>query len=119
MKRFVLVIVAIVAMSTLAYGQSIQRGEFSADMNSEGWSLSAGNGVRTQIIFVSYGKAFETTPEVLIALTGYETAAGKDGLSRVALKLEKVTKEGCVMKVQTWGDSKLNAVYGNWIAFSK
>jgi hypothetical protein len=119
MKRVALLVaLALIALSTIAFGQMIQKGDFAADINSEGWTLGGGNGVRTHIIFVTFEKPFEAVPQVLVSLTGTDASVGKDGTVRVSLKTEKVSREGFVIKVQTWADSRVGAVYGSWIAFT-
>ncbi len=112
------VAVALVLVSALSFGQTIQKGDFTADQNSEGWTLGTGNGVRTHIVFVRFDKPFDSVPEVLVSLTGTDASVGKDGTVRVSVKTEKVNREGLVIKVQTWADSRVGAVYGSWIAFT-
>lgn len=119
MKRLPLIVTILFLMlSFTAFGQNLQKGDIEADLNAEGWSLNAGTGVRTHIIFVTFQKPFETVPSVVLALSGYDASVGKDGTVRVALKTEKITREGLVIKVQTWADSRVGAVYGSWMAFT-
>ncbi|MBI4535048.1 MAG: hypothetical protein HY708_02135, partial [Ignavibacteriae bacterium] len=69
MKQLFAVLAALLMVSTLAFSQNMQRGDFSGDLNSEGWTLSTGVGVRSQIIFVSFSKPFDSTPELVLTLT--------------------------------------------------
>jgi hypothetical protein len=119
MKRLPLIsAVVLLMLSSVASGQTLQKGDFSADLNSEGWSLGSGIGVRTYIIFVTFEKPFDGVPTVVLALSGYDAGTGKDGIVRVSLKTEKITRDGFVIKVQTWADSRVGAVYGSWMAWA-
>jgi hypothetical protein len=110
--------IPLLLLSSVAFGQVLQKGDFAADTSSEGWSLNGGTGVRTHIIFVTFEKPFETIPAVVLSLSGYDAGIGKDGTVRVNLKTEKITREGFVVKVQTRADSRVGAVYGNWMAWA-
>jgi hypothetical protein len=119
MKQLLLIsAIVLLMLSALAFGQTFHKGDFSADLNSEGWSLGSGVGVRTHIIFVTFERPFESVPTVVVALSGYDAGTGKDGTVRVSLKTEKIARDGFVIKVQTWGDSRVSAVNGSWIAWS-
>lgn len=120
MMRFSTMVLSLLLLASVsAFGQGMQKGDFQADQSSEGWTLASGTGTRSHIVFVSFDKAFTSTPTVMVALTGYDGVGGKDGTMRVALKPEKITKEGFVVKVQTWADSRVNGVFGSWIAWAK
>ena len=110
--------ILLVTLSAIALGQTIQKGDFSADTSSEGWSLGSGNGPRTHIVFVTFEKPFETVPTVMVTLTGYDASVAKDGAVRLTLKTEKVSREGFVIKVQTWADCHVGAVNGSWMAWA-
>jgi hypothetical protein len=119
MKRVPLILTALIAISSLTFGQNLQKGDFSASVNSEGWTLSGGNGDRSHIEFISFDKPYDSPPHVVVTLTGYDATAGKDGAVRIALIPEKITKVGCVIRVKTWGDAKVGAVWGTWMAWGK
>ena len=106
-------------MSPSSAAQSTQKGDFVADGNNEGWSLGAGTGSRTHIIFVKFTKPFDAPPVVMLSLTGHSSISGKDGQINLGIATDKVTNEGFVIKVSTWGDTKVYAVYGSWIAIGK
>jgi hypothetical protein len=110
---------ALLLLSATAFAQNIRQGEFSADVNSDGWTLAKGTGARTSTIFVAFDDPFDSTPNVVLCLTGYEMKPGTDGAVRVSLKTDKVTKAGFMIKVHTWGDSQVTAVSGTWMAYPK
>ena len=119
MKRLMMISALLVLMlSGVALGQNILKGDFSADINAEGWSLGSGSGPRSHIIFVTFEKPFDTAPTIVLTLSGYDASTGKDGTVRVSVKAEKVSRDGFVIKVQTWADSRVGAVYGSWMAWA-
>jgi hypothetical protein len=119
MARPFVVIVALLLVSTATFGQNMQKGDFVGDVKVEGWTLAAGSGTRTAIIFVKFTKPYESTPTVMVSVTGHSAKAGKNSNINLAAAAEKVTRDGFVIKVSTWEDSQVFAVYGSWIAWGK
>jgi len=117
MKITMLVAALLLAAST-SFGQMMQKGEFQANVNSEGWSLNGGSGMRTHLVFVKFGKAFTKDPMVSVSMTSFDAAPGKDGNVRMAIKPEQVTREGFTVKISTWGDSRVAGMEGTWVAFT-
>lgn len=118
MRIGLLVVAALLLVSSVSFGQMMQKGDFSANVNMEGYSLNGGTGSRVYTTFVKFAKAFTKEPMVLVSLTSYDGAAGKDGNVRVSLKVESVTREGFTLKVGTWGDSRVTGVDGSYMAFT-
>lgn len=119
MKRLVLVFTLVFIFAVAAFGQNMQKGDFLANINSENWTLNSGSGMRTHIVYVKFTKTYTEAPTVMLTLTSYDGAAGKDGNARVSLKTENITRDGFVIKVGTWGDSRVAGVEGSWMAFGK
>ena len=119
MKHTALVLVALTVLSAVAFGQNLQKGDFVASVGSEGWTLSSGTGERVHIEFITFDKVYEAPPTVLVSLAGYDATAGSDGTVKLHLTVDKITKAGCIIKVKTWGDSKVGAVWCSWLAMSK
>lgn len=120
MKRFAMVMVALMLVSVVALAaDNMQKGSFQANINSENWTLNGGSGTRTHIVYVKFEKAYSELPQVFLSLTAYDGAAGKDGNVRVSIKAENITRDGFVIKVSTWGDSRVAGVDGSWLAFGK
>jgi hypothetical protein len=119
MKHMTVVLVALLLCSAFAFGQTIQKGDFTASVGSEGWSLAAGSGERVYIEFVTFDKPFEAPPTVVVSLAGIDATADDKGGLRVHMMVDKITKAGCIVKIKTWGSSKVGAVFGTWMAFSK
>ncbi len=119
MRSIPAVAFCMVLATATSFTQSLQSGTFSANVSSESWTLNGGSGSRTHIVFVKFQKPFTAPPTVTLSLTGYDGAAGKDGNVRVSIKHENISREGFVIKVSTWGDSRLTGVEGSWIASGK
>ena len=125
MKYLASVVALLLMVSAMSFGQTLKKGDFEASVNSEGWNLSAGKGERIHRYVVSFDKAYANTPTVAVMLTGFDASnddvegGAKNASTRVQLFVEQVTKSGFVIKMKTWGESKLNAVWGTWIASGK
>ncbi len=107
---------AMLLISTVAFAQVVEVGEFAATPGSEGYSLQGGKGERTFISVVGFEKSYSTPPQVVVSLAGYDATAGTDNTIRVQVSATKVTKAGFVLRVKTWGDGKVGSVWGNWVA---
>ena len=106
-------------MPALLPAQVVKQGEFSADKGSEGWTLDRGFGVRTHVVFVKFDKPFESIPNVMISLTGYETAPDTTGSIRISSRTENISNTGFVIKIWTSEGSRVNSVTGSWLAIGK
>jgi hypothetical protein len=121
MKRnaFILVL-SMLILSAFAFSQNTQKGDFKGDGSVEGWTLGQGTGSRSAIIFVKFDKPFAETPTVLVSVTGQSSMAGEtEQKINFNVTAERITRDGFVIKVSTWGETKLLAVYGSWVALGK
>jgi hypothetical protein len=116
--RITLLVAMLLLVASTSFGQMMMKGDFSANVSSEGWNLNGGSGNRVHMVFVKFPKAFAKEPMVMVSMTSYDGAPGKDGNVRVGVKAEQVTREGFTVKVTTWGDSRVAGVEGNWFAFT-
>lgn len=116
MRSFLAFALVVLLMTATAYAQHLEQGGFAADVNSEGWSLNSGTGARNHIVFVRFPKPFSEKPSVLLSLTSIDGAPARDGNVRVTLKADNVTRDGFVVKISTWGDSRLAGIEGSWLA---
>lgn len=119
MRPFLVLAVIVFSIFATAHSQQLARGEFAAGVTSEGWSLNAGTGTRNHVVFVRFPKPFAEQPSVVLSLTSVDGAPAKDGNIRVALKADNITREGFVVKISTWGDSRVAGMEGTWLAFGR
>jgi hypothetical protein len=102
-----------------AYAQQLTQGSFSANVDSEGWSLNAGAGMRHHIVFVRFTTPFAKQPAIVLAVTTIDGAPARDGNVRVAVKADNVSRDGFVVKISTWGESRIAGIEGTWLAFTE
>lgn len=107
---------SLLAAAAPAAGQVLDAGTFAADLTAEGWSLNGGSGRRTHILFIRFARPFPARPAVLLSLSGLDGGAGSDGNVRVTVDAENVTREGFVLTITTWADSRITGVSGQWLA---
>ena len=119
MKKGLALLSFVFLLSFSGVAQSVQKGDFSANIASENWMLNGGTGTRTHIVFVKFVKPFASIPTVMVSLTGYEAASGKDGNVRVSIKPENISRDGFVIRVSTGSDSRVAGVQGSWFAWGK
>jgi len=114
--RSILALVGLLLLTTAAFAQVIEVGEFAATPTSEGYSLQGGKGDRTFIDVIQFDKGFSVPPKVVVSLAGYDATAGTDNTVRVQVTATKITKAGFTLRVKTWGEGRVGSVWGNWIA---
>jgi len=112
----VIALVALLLLSTAAFAQVVEVGEFAATPNSEGYSLQGGKGERTFIEVVAFDKTFSAPPQVIVSVSGFDATGGTDNTVRVQVSATKVTKAGFTLRVKTWGDGRVGSVWGSWVA---
>ena len=99
--------------------QSFQMGKFSANYKSEGYGLNKGDGPRSHTIEVRFEKPFETTPEFLLSVT-HVNVETKDGVRvRYEVETKGVSRDGFIIEMSTWDDSKVHELRGKWMALTK
>lgn len=119
MRRIIGVTCALLCVAGASLAQPVQNGEFAAGVDSEGWSLNGGTGKRNHIVFVRFTGPFAALPEVHLSLAAFDGASASDGNLRVALRAENITRDGFVLKISTWGESRIAGVRGTWLAFTR
>jgi len=119
MKKVLFLLVALLLVGTMTtYAQSMlsASGKFTVDGKVDGFNLGAGSGARSNTVYIAFPSKFPTAPNVLVTLSGISAGAGKDGNVNVAVTAENITSEGFNVKASTWGDTRVSAVYGTWVA---
>jgi hypothetical protein len=96
--------------------QMVQVGEFLVDPDTEGNSLNGGKGDRVHIQQVNFTKPFNTLPQVLTSLSGFDATGDEARTVRVHVSATRITKSGFALRTKTWGDGRVGAMWGNWIA---
>ena len=120
MRKSTLVLTIILSFFFVAsfYAQSIQTGKYVANYQSEGYNLNKGEGKRSFNIEVRFEKPYESTPEVLVTIN-HVNVETKDGVRvRYEVITKGISRDGFIIELTTWDDSKVHELRGNWIAFT-
>lgn len=129
-KSFIIAALFILFSSTAALAQ-IQGRTFFVDKSTKGFNLDSNEGKRETVIEINFEKPFAEKPTVLASLSLIDLQGDVlevEANSKVNQKLETrglkiavdvtgVSRDGFVLKVVVWGNTKINAAGGSWIAF--
>ncbi|MFH0991983.1 MAG: H-type lectin domain-containing protein [bacterium] len=116
MRTFSVVLVLTVLFSMVALGQQVQSGRYMFDKNLKDYTLDKESGDRVVQLEVTFPKAFEQKPEVIVAVNYLD--CDKEKNLRYEVKTISVSRDGFLVQVKTWGDTKIYAIGGGWIAVS-
>lgn len=116
----ILAVLCLVMIAPVAFAQVVQAGDFVAGPDTEGYSLNGGKGERTYVEPIAFDKPYTAPPKVIVALSGYDaTSDPNDETLRVQISATKITKNGFTLRIKTWGNGRVGAVWGGWIAVGK
>lgn len=107
--------------SPFSSAQTIEMGEYRANYTMPGYILHKGEGERTFLINIPLRKKFVDPPQIFISVTALEaeTSDLKDNPTKIRYYVEPelVTQDLLIIKVVVWGNCRILALNGNWIAF--
>lgn len=66
------------------------------------------------ILEIKFDKPFEKTPEIILSVSQID--ADKNSNIRYKAEALSVSKEGFIIKVRTWADSRIFSISGYWFA---
>jgi CDP-diacylglycerol pyrophosphatase len=113
----IFIVLFVGALSVVSAQGQIMSGQYSVNTNSAGYTLDKGSGDRTYTVEVSYPTGFEKKPTVVAMVTTVD--AEKSTNVRYSIAVTAVSRDGFIIKVTTWGDTKLYGLGGSWIAYSE
>jgi hypothetical protein len=97
----------------------VQTGEFSVERTKvSNYMLDSGSDQeRTLQLNITFPKAFNNKPEVMLSVTKFD---GEKGINtRFSVKVLSVHKAGFSMEIKTWGGSKIHMIGGMWMAIGE
>lgn len=108
-----------------------QGGTFFVDKSTPNFTLHANEGKREAIVEINFEKPFAEKPVVLVSLSlidlqgeKFEVDTNLKGTQefetrglKIATEATGVSRDGFVLKIVVWGNTKINAAGGSWIAF--
>lgn len=126
---FVILLIALIPFSKIS--AQTQGGTFFVDKSTPNFTLHANEGKREAILEINFEKPFTEKPVVLVSLSLIDlqgekfevdmNVKGTQNLETRGLKIATeatgVSRDGFVLKVVVWGNTKINAAGGSWIAF--
>lgn len=101
-------------LSVGLFAQQIESGVFDVNSNTKGYTLDKNSGDRIFTLEVRFNKPFETIPSVVVGLNKMEF--DKDTNARVDVQATAVSRDGFVLRIKTWGDTRALVLGGSWIA---
>lgn len=120
MKKLFLALIVCVALG-LAFSASAQTqvltGTWSADVNTEGYTLAENQGDRSVVISVEFLEPFENKPDVMLSVTFLDATSDKN--VRYKVESMSVSRDAMTIKISTWADTKIMGIRGYWIAHTE
>ena len=113
MKKALFAVLFLV-LSVGLFAQQIESGVFDVNSNTKGYSLDKNSGDRIFTLEVRFNKPFETIPDVVVGLNKMEF--DKNTNARVDVQASAVSRDGFVLRIKTWGDTKFLVLGGSWVA---
>jgi len=101
-------------LSVGLFAQQIESGVFDVSTSTKGYTLDKNSGDRIFTLEVRFNKPFETTPDVTVGLNKMEF--DKDSNARVDVQATAVSRDGFVLRIKTWGDTRVLVLGGGWVA---
>lgn len=116
MKK-VLAMIFIMSIFTVVFAQQVQSGDFIANKKAvSGFTLDANEGDRTVSLEVSFDKPFDIKPSIIVSVSILE--ATNSTPIRYNVSPTAISRDGFVIKIVTWGNTKIDRIGGSWIAVS-
>jgi len=89
-------------------------GEFRFTNQSPSFTLNSGSGIRSYEQEISFDKPFDFKPFVYVTNTFIDAIS--TGQLRYSIQPRAISRDGFIVRVTIWGDTKLNGIGGNWFA---
>ena len=112
-KMFILMFMVITAS---IFAQQVQTGTYRFDKSLSDFTLDKNDGDRIVQLEVTFPKPFDVKPEVLVSVNYLD--CNKDKNLRYEVKTISVSRDGFLVQVKTWSDSRIFAIGGGWMAVS-
>lgn len=114
MKTIAKLFTVLLFFSLLLSAQEMESGQWRVTQNDGGFSLNGGNGDRIMQKEVRFTKPFDSMPDVSVFVTFLD--ADKNQNIRYDVKAISVSRDGFVIRIKTWNDTKIFGMGGYWFA---
>ncbi len=111
-----IIIVLFLVLTSSMFAQQVQTGTYRFDRNLSDYTLDKNDGDRVVQIEVTFKTPFDVKPEVLVSVNFLDT--DKTTNLRYEVKTISVSRDGFLVQVKTWSDTRIYAIGGGWMAVS-
>ena len=94
--------------------ETTQSGGFFLNKDVAGYNLDNGSGLRSFDYEVRFNPPFKGIPTIYVGVQLIDKT--DNAIMRYSLEPYAVSRDGFMVKVATWGDTKLNSIAGSWLA---
>ena len=116
--RFFVILFFTAALSYSISAQTrILTGTWSVTKTLPAYSLDQNNGERSMTIIINFEKPVSSIPKVILSVTQID--ANKSTNIRYNVDAISISRDGFSLKVNTWADSKIFSISGNWLAYTE
>jgi hypothetical protein len=116
MKISKIFIVLFLVFTASLLAQQIQTGNYRLDRNLTDYTLDKNEGDRVVQLEITFNRPFDVKPDVILSVNYLD--ADKDKNIRYEVKTSSISRDGFLVQVRTWSDSKIFSIGGSWIAVS-
>ena len=92
----------------------VESGTFFFNGDTKGYTLNQNEGKRTMDVEINFNKPFDKKPKVVLSTTLIDK--NNDTKLRYSLEATGVSRDGFIIRVSVWGDTKLDGIGGMWVA---
>jgi hypothetical protein len=120
MKKLIYVplIVAALGLALSAFAQTkVQSGTWSANTNTEGFTLSENQGDRSVLVSVEFPEPFDVKPDVVVGVTLLDATSEKN--VRYKIEVFSVSRDAMTIRISTWADTNIFGINGFWVAHAE
>lgn len=114
MKKMFFGFVIILSSALFLHAQEMVSGQWRLTQSDGGFSLNSGNGDRIMQKEIRFAKPFESKPDVSIMVSFLDVDRNQN--IRYDVKAISVSRDGFVIRVKTWNDTKIFGIGGYWFA---
>jgi hypothetical protein len=118
MKRLLLTLGLFLMVSAVAFSQTqVLSGTWCGDQGKSNYTLHENKGERKYTIEVNFLKPFENKPDVVVGVSALDV--DKNINVRYSVNPKSISRDGFTIEAATWGDTKIFAICGFWIAHAE
>ncbi|MBX2975765.1 MAG: H-type lectin domain-containing protein [Ignavibacteriaceae bacterium] len=114
MKNIIAIVSFFLLIQTSADAQHHVYDKFSYDYTLSGYNLDKYSGERVFTQSIKFKNKLDYIPEIIFNVNSID-ASSQDNL-RYRIEATMVTSEGFLLRIKTWGNSKIFSIAGHWQA---